>query len=571
MSQFELVCEKCGARYRLMRRPAGSKVACKRCKSPIELHLPPAERVDRSGESIGGYTLIKRIARGDRSDVYRAEQVAMRRTVALKVLGDEFISDNGAVAEFVEQAKLVGAMQHPGIVSVYEISAEGVPYYSMEFVEGWTVADLLAASGTPPLEDAIRFSLSAGSAITHALRHNVLSFHTDPCNIMLSNSGEVKMLPASLSAAAGSHSAEGDAIAALGRLAYALLTGKAAADSKSLTAPSKVNPAVPGGLDKTVLQMLKGSHKGFGSIVTAMLALKQFSADPPVAHKAHEFGHLGRPARKRKMSSQAGIIIAAACAAVLVAGGLAAWKLTEKGRREGMAKEVELLFKEKRYKEAHELAEEFIRKYPNDPSAAVVQTYVDESRKKAVVKDRESELVSAMSAVMDDAQKNPQPLQSYFDRLDAIARDFSDIPAADSRVQAQKQVVMLPWNAQRKAFVDAIDAAVRESNYAEASRQTAALQEFFKGTGSRVREDCGKQMETILSNLRVKVNDKWYELHNEAWAMSARGEKDEALKVYQSVVEWNIPEFTELARQWIDKIQGKEAPAPEPDAPNKQE
>jgi serine/threonine protein kinase/tetratricopeptide (TPR) repeat protein len=103
------------------------------------------ERAGRELGTFGDYTLRRQIGRGGMGVVYDAWQNSMDRRVALKVLPAGMAADTKTVTRFIREARAAGKLHHPNVVSVYGIGVESdTPYYAMEFVEGETLAQVLA-------------------------------------------------------------------------------------------------------------------------------------------------------------------------------------------------------------------------------------------------------------------------------------------------------------------------------------------------------------------------------------------------------------------------------------------
>lgn len=167
-----------------MRRPSVRPV------STSAASLPSLAR----GVVVGHYRLEKEIARGGMGEVYRATDVRLKRTVALKVLRGEAAQETRRVERFAREAEAASALNHPGIVAVYEagrstVHGEPIFYLAMEAVDGPSLATVLAAERLP-LKRALE--LAAGIAEALAAAHEAGILHRDlkPSNIIVSAGGD---------------------------------------------------------------------------------------------------------------------------------------------------------------------------------------------------------------------------------------------------------------------------------------------------------------------------------------------------------------------------------------------
>jgi serine/threonine-protein kinase len=158
------------------RRPAGDS------------SLPP-ERV---------CTVEAEIARGGMGIVYRVRDAALRRTVALKLLREELTSEPSAVERFLEEARIAGALQHPGIVPIYALgrTETGRPYFTMKLIEGRTLASMLAARATPAHDQRRHLAILEAVCRTVEYAHDRGVVHLDlkPGNVMVGSFGEVQVV-----------------------------------------------------------------------------------------------------------------------------------------------------------------------------------------------------------------------------------------------------------------------------------------------------------------------------------------------------------------------------------------
>src|SRR5205807_4274342 len=128
---------------------------------------------------LGDFRIVREVGRGGMGVVYEAEQLSLKRRVALKVLRFGAVADEQAMARFQREAETVARLHHTNIVPVYAVGCEGgVHYYAMQFIEGRSLADVLdrsRAEGLPldPREVA-RWGLQAAEALEYAHRREVI-------------------------------------------------------------------------------------------------------------------------------------------------------------------------------------------------------------------------------------------------------------------------------------------------------------------------------------------------------------------------------------------------------------
>jgi serine/threonine protein kinase/dienelactone hydrolase len=146
------------------------------------------------GTHLGPYEIVAPIGAGGMGEVYRARDPRLGRDIALKVLPEEFAADASRRARFEQEARAASALNHPNIVTVYDIgSQDGVPFVAMELIDGETLSDLLLRGPLAPRQvlDLAR-QMADGLAKAHAA--GIIHRDLKPANVIVSRDGHVKIL-----------------------------------------------------------------------------------------------------------------------------------------------------------------------------------------------------------------------------------------------------------------------------------------------------------------------------------------------------------------------------------------
>ena len=148
-------------------------------------HLPAA---------LGGYRLLEPLGRGGMGVVYLARQVSLDRLVALKVMSARWASDPAFLVRFTREAHAAARLVHHNLVQVYDFGIEGgVPYFSMEFVKGRTLAALVKEHGKLDVEEAVGYVLQAARGLAYAHSQGMVHRDVKPDNLLLNDFGVIKV------------------------------------------------------------------------------------------------------------------------------------------------------------------------------------------------------------------------------------------------------------------------------------------------------------------------------------------------------------------------------------------
>jgi serine/threonine-protein kinase len=249
-------------------------------------------------QKLGRFEVLAEIGRGAMGIVYKAKDPMLERTVAIKTINMALDRDGAEMYEkrFYQEARAAGGLNHPNIVTVYDIGKTDTEcYMAMEFIEGAELRSLLLPGRPLPVARALSIAAQVAEGLAYAHERGVVHRDIKPANIMVPESGAVKitdfgiarmrtssvqtqtgmmmgspkyMSPEQVIGKRADHRAD---IFSLGVILYEMLTGAAPFTGESVNAvmyqivnfvppaPSAVNPVTPVALDAIVARMLAKS------------------------------------------------------------------------------------------------------------------------------------------------------------------------------------------------------------------------------------------------------------------------------------------------------------------------
>jgi serine/threonine-protein kinase len=146
------------------------------------------------GRTLLHYEIREKLGQGGMGAVYKARDTRLGRAVAIKILPPAESADPKGRARFLREARAASALNHPNIVTVYEVgAAEGIDFIAMEYIAGRTLAGLLAAQGLAP-GVVFRYGLQMADALAQAHGAGIIHRDLKPGNVMITESGLVKIL-----------------------------------------------------------------------------------------------------------------------------------------------------------------------------------------------------------------------------------------------------------------------------------------------------------------------------------------------------------------------------------------
>ncbi len=266
----------------------------------------------------GRYRVLAVRGVGGMAVVLKAEDTHMHRTVALKLLSEEYSSDDEAMRRFVNESKAVALLDHEHIVSIYDVAFDSKHnYIVMEYLDGLTLKEYMMQKGKFSFEETLAFTAQILSALEHAHSKGVIHRDIKPQNILLLSDGKVKVADFGIAktpdskAIANSDKALGTVhyispeqaagdptgvysdLYSVGVMLYEMITGRLPFEADTPlavammqinnqpTPPRKLDPGIPKGLEQIILKsMAKKPSERFKSAKSMLRALEIIREKP---------------------------------------------------------------------------------------------------------------------------------------------------------------------------------------------------------------------------------------------------------------------------------------------------
>jgi serine/threonine protein kinase len=146
-------------------------------------------------EKLGKYLIQRELGRGAGGVVYRARDPIINRLVALKTITTGLAEYPDLLQRFYQEAQSAGGLQHPNIVTIYDLGdADGIPYIAMELLEGESLDQLISRRAALPVPLKLTYALQACRALDYAHKRGIIHRDIKPDNVMLTRDGTVKVV-----------------------------------------------------------------------------------------------------------------------------------------------------------------------------------------------------------------------------------------------------------------------------------------------------------------------------------------------------------------------------------------
>ena len=276
--------------------------------------------MDLKGRLLGNrYEIIEKIGSGGMATVYKAKCHVLNRYVAVKILRDEFTTDEEFIKRFEVEAQSAASITHPNIVSVYDVGVDGNLYYIvMELIKGKTLKEIIIEEKGPlPWKWSVNIATQIASALEIAHKNHIIHRDIKPHNIIITEDGVAKVTDFGIAKAVsnstitafgttigsvhyfspeharGGFTDEKSDLYSLGVVMYEMLTGKVPFDADTPVSialkhmqedpkpPIELNPNIPSAVNDIIMKALrKDTNLRYQNATAMLLDLKRALKEP---------------------------------------------------------------------------------------------------------------------------------------------------------------------------------------------------------------------------------------------------------------------------------------------------
>lgn len=275
----------------------------------------------------GRYEIQEIIGVGGMAVVYKAHDNLENRTVAVKILKEEFVSNQEFVRRFKNESKAIAMLSHQNIVKVYDVSfGDLIQYIVMEYIEGITLKEFIERQGSLRWKDAVHFTIQILRGLQHAHDKGIVHRDVKPQNIMVLPDGTIKVTDFGIARfarsdqrtitdkaigsvhyispeqARGEKTDEKSDIYSVGVMLYEMITGQMPFQAESAVSvaimqlqrdpksPTEINGSIPQGLEQiTMRAMQKTPERRYQSSAEMLCDLDAFRKDPAITFDYNYF------------------------------------------------------------------------------------------------------------------------------------------------------------------------------------------------------------------------------------------------------------------------------------------
>ncbi len=275
----------------------------------------------------GRYELLELIGVGGMADIYKAKDVTDDRTVAVKILKNEFAASEDFLRRFRNESKAIALLSHPNIVKIFDVGfTDKIQYIVMEYIDGITLTEYIARQGVLKWRDAVHFTTQVLRALQHAHDRGIVHRDVKSQNVMLLSDGTIKVMDFGIARfnretdktmsekaigsvhyispeqARGEMTDEKSDIYSVGVMLYEMLTGEKPFDGENPVSiaikhmqmtPKKIteiNSSIPEGLEEiTIKAMQKEPSKRYQTAGEMIKDIEEFKKNPSIVFEYKYF------------------------------------------------------------------------------------------------------------------------------------------------------------------------------------------------------------------------------------------------------------------------------------------